>query len=456
MPQSTCRESSWGLPRPERGAYAARVLPPLLLALTLQAPPAGAATGSSGAAMEVPGAIGATEALCAEVLARHPRLEAAEAATAQLRLAAATAGFRPDPMVGIEASQLPLPSLSLGDTAMAGVQLRVSQAVRWPGTAAAEEAAASARVAMGEVAEEGVRRALCVEVGRSAWRLAGLHQQELILVQHELALGELEAAVQARYGVGEAPRSGLWRLALLRERIRTEHDVLDEQIERLRAELQLLRGVESGAELHLPELGGALPPPPAGEVDPAHPELAMDAAAAEAARARAAAARQAGRPEATLSAGYRIRAASAHAPEGSDLVSLGLTVPVGVSRARAAGAREAAALGEAAAAEAASRATRESLEQRRLALEARWREAWVQSEALGGGLLEMASALRETALADYRLGRADFDALVDAEVQLLELEHGRVDAAVQTRQLAVEWAALTGYADGPTAPQETP
>lgn len=424
------------------------MLPTLLLlssTATASAPPEGAEL------------LAATEALCAEVIARHPRLAAAEAATRQLRLAAATAGFRPDPVLGLEASQLPLPSLSLGDTAMAGVQLRVSQAVRWPGTAAAEEAALEARVAAGEVAEEAVRRELCVEVGQAAWGLTGLHHQELLLVEHELALGELEAALQARYGVGEAPRSGLWRLALIRERLRAEHDALDERIEGLRSELDLLRGASGIDELQLPELSGALVPPRAGAVDAAHPEVAMGEAAAEAARARAAAARQAGRPEATVSAGYRLRSPSPQAPEGNDLVSVGLSVPLGVSRARAAGAREAAALGEATAAEAAAEAARESLEQRRLALEGRWREAWVTSQALGGELLETAVALRETALADYRLGRADFDELVDAELQLLSLEHARVEAAVQTHQLAVEWAALTGYApEPPASPVETP
>ncbi len=393
--------------------------------------------------------------LTAEVLARHPDLEAARAATEQLRVSTATAGFRPDPVVGIELSNVPPTTWNIGDSPMAGVQLRVSQTVRWPGTSDAQRAPLEARVALGETREQALRRAVQVEVGQALWTLVELHEQEQLLVQHAAALGELESALQARYGVGEAGRSSLWRLELVRDRLSSDQAAIREFVAGLEHELNLLRGRPPETRIPLPSLE-ALPPPESqasATGTGSHPAVLLDQARAKAATAEAASARQDGRPTASLSAGYRYRTAEGHEDDGTDLVSVGLSVPIGVARGKQAQAREAAALAEARSAERAAVASAEGLEQRRIEVETAWRAAWVRSRALGGELHETATALRETTLSDYRLGQADFDALVEAELQLLNLEHEEAMAASKTRQLSVEWSALTGYPP-PPAPQD--
>lgn len=431
-------------------------MPPLLAVIALLSSSLWAAEPTAP-----PGSTGEDQArvraLTEEILARHPSLVAAEAATEQLRAASGTGGFRPDPSVGIEVSNLPVDSLALSASPMAGIQFRVSQPLRWPGTAESERAALEARVALGETAEEATRRRLAVEIGRSVWRLAGMQAQELLLVEHAQALGELEGALQARYEVGSAGRSSLWRLELLRERLQADHDALDEAIFGLQAELNLRRGLGPQADLEAPRLKDPVPPPPAGGSAPAlaqHPEVAAAAARAEAAEASARSAELMGRPMATLSAGYRLRTVDTAMDSGADMVSLGVTVPVGVAAARQANAKSSAALSEAEAARRTAEAALETLEQRRIAIEAAWRDAWVRAQAAGGPLHDTAESLRQTTLSDYRLGRAGFDELIDAEVHLISLEHERLEAVMTTAQLAVEWEALTGYsAESPeTAP----
>ncbi|MCB9761278.1 MAG: TolC family protein [Alphaproteobacteria bacterium] len=383
------------------------------------------------------------DALARAAVDANPGLAAMEARTAALAAAAEVADVWPDPVASVELSNLPLGGFTLSDHPMAGVQLRVQQPLPAPGERARRSEVAELSVEYAALQQSAAALDLRHRVIDTWWRLA-LTRMLAGITEVELArLDELAETVQARYRVDAVGQHAVLRVTLLRDRLS------DELGDFARADQQLTAALS--AALSAPrafETPDAVEPLPlTGTVEgwlaaaeAQHPALEALRVEARQARARAELARVQARPSMSLWAGYRARTWPDDG--GVDLVSGGVAVPVPVgSRARSQG-LQAAAEQDARAAEDRLAAALDTLRAELTTLHAAWDRAFAKAGTYRDTLLPAAQAVREATLADFQVGRADFAAVYQAEVELLALERAERIAAVETHLRAAELEAL--------------
>lgn len=403
----------------------------------------GAFAGGPASAQEL-------EGLVAEALAASPSLVALAAGEQALRARAEVAGAWPDPMLGVEYSNVPIGTLSIADHPMAGVQLKLQQTVKSPGWSAQarQVGALSADAAAQERAEAALALSTAVRV--SWWSLTRTRLLEAVTEAHIAYLDELLTAALYRYEVGAAGQSAVLRLELLRA------GLSDEIGEYRRAEAAL-EGALTGALARSPGAGFETPsavtpaPPPAArdwaaQATDSRPMFAAKAARIAAAEAGAELARLDARVDPAIWAGYRLRTVETETDPGVDLVSIGLGVPIPVGSRRRARAEQGASLEVAAAERAGLEAVGDAVEAEMAAVLARWARSHQKAGTYREALIPAARAARDATLSDYAVGAAGFAALLEAEVVLLDLERAWIAAAVETHLQQARATALLGVA----------
>ncbi len=397
------------------------------------------------------------EALVAEALASHPSLAAMDAGIDALEARAAVSGAWADPKVMLGYSNVPLQGLGLGAHPMAGLQLELQQRLPISGVPGAREALAEARIDDADLARRQQAERLALELRGAYWRLAAVRQDRALTERHIALLDELLAVVRARYETGAAPQSALLELELRRARL------ADTLGDRQRDDADLLATVNQALQ-RAPSAFVYTPAttPTAARAGDAEawldqarlssPALAELEAQARTARLEAELATASGRPDPTLWAGYRLRTVETDMDPGTDLVSLGVSVPVPMASRRVAGGERAAAEHRAKALDARRDATEDLLAAQLASAEA----AWIRADSLlartRDQLIPAASRTLDAVLNDYRVGRAGFDALVRAELELLDLERAAIAAAATTQLQHAAVLALTGRGAARTEP----
>lgn len=382
-------------------------------------------------------------------LEANASLEGLSAHAAAMEHRITQAGAGPEPMLGLEYSNMPVTSPYPGVHPMSGVQLTVRQSLLSPGTLTHRRGAAEARAGVADEVLEAARVDLAAAVRRGYWQLA-LQRGLGALTREQVDLADqLVEAVRAAHEVGRAEQHQLLAAELGR-------DHLNETVrDHGRAEREVLAGLLAAIqatgplEIDTPERVGMPPPPPALEVlvDRAlrhSPALDRIEATAEAELRSAEAARREARPDVTLWAGYRMRAPIDGMDEGVNQATLGIAVPLPTSAARRWGAREAEH-------EARSRAATAELESARATVEgdlgaalARWERAAERADSHRGHLIPAARATWDASLAAYRVDRAGFATLLQARDRLLAMEQDALVAEVDARLAEVEVLRLTG------------
>lgn len=391
--------------------------------------------------------------LVVEALAANPGVAAMEARVRELDRLAEVADLWPDPMAAVEYSNVPTTSWGLGDHPMAGLQLKAQQTVPFPGVLQLRAEVAEARSEGAEASVGEARLQLARAVETAWWRLTLVRQLRVVTEHHVQLTEELVAAVRARYETGATGQHALVRLELLRD------DLRDSLLDHDRQEIQLAASLDAalhrgaGAGFDTPR-ESPIEARPAGATVEGWAQLAAEQrpafaeldAAEHGAELSASLARRDALPDLTVWAGYRVRTASNETDPGTDLASIGLSVPLTVQSNRAGRGAEAAAL------EAATRARHQRAalsDQIRADLSAAL-AAWSRAEQKAGtyaiALLPAAQQALDTTLADYRVGKADFASLYQAEVQLLTLERARLAAVVETHLQLAAVRAITGDA----------
>ena len=387
--------------------------------------------------------------LAEQAIAAHPDLAQLEARTEALRARAAVAGTWADPMVAVEYSNVPMLEPGLGAHPMSGLQLRVQQELKPRGWSDARRAVVEGQAHA--VRERRAEAALQLEasVHRTWWGLARNQAMERVTREHLARTEELLAAATARYQTGQTGQHGVLRLTVLRDRL--ADDLADHprvQTE-LSAALQAALGGADPGDLGLPERIAPIPAPAEqgwAVLARAHrPALAALASDADTASRAGALARVDARPDLQVWAGYRLRAAQQMTTDpGTDLVSLGIGVPVPSGSRRRADGEVAAATAEARAAEAAAAGLEAAVVAQAVSAHARWSRAAQKTRTLDETLLPGARATLETTRGDFSVGRADFASLFEAEVALLQLERARIQSAVDTHLARVDLRAALG------------
>ncbi len=328
---------------------------------------------------------------------------------------------------------------------MAGLQLRAQQPLRPPGWsgAAREAAGAAAEAAALDRAEAAL--ALEVAVRRGWWSLVRVRLMAALTEEHLAQVALLEDAVRIRYETGAVGQSAALRVAVLRGRLSEELADRGGAVGAGGAAGGAPTARGQGARFDTPDAVRPLPPPAerdwAALVAAERPALAALEVRAGGAESAAELARLEALPDPSIWVGYRLRTVQTETDPGVDMISVGLGVPLPTGSARRAGGERAASLEQASAHRAAREASLDRAEAEVAAALARWSRAAEKAEAYEQSLLPDASAALESALAEFSVGEADFQALIDARVTLIDLERAQLDAAVETH---LQWAAVLG------------
>lgn len=378
--------------------------------------------------------------LQAEVLARHPSLEARHERVRALQERARVAGTWADPRVTLDVVNLPTDALGLTHP-MSGVGVRVAQQVRSPGGSSARRAVGEGAADVASAERARLANALELQVARAWWAFLRSTAIVGLLEERQARLVSLQEAVDARYQVGQVGQSAVLRLQV--ELLKLEEHLADGRQEAEIWSVELASLVDHPVEAE--SIPAAVEPPdamPAVDGNPVFEHLAAQRATLE---ARLKVARTDKVPDPTVFVGYRARRAVG-ADAGADFVSAGVTVPVPVASGRRAAGEAGALHGELAAVAARERAERETLTLRLEQHLARWRRAHARADAFSRDVLPAARAVAQATTADFAVGRADFGALIDADVAWLGLEQARIEAVVATHIERAEVVALTGAA----------
>ena len=427
----------------QNDAFQRLVLVGVWAALTLTTTGSVTATES-----RVPNSPDDPERLAEIAIEMNPGLGALEARIAALEHKARAVQVFSDPVLGVEYSNVPWNTWALNDSPMSGVQIKLQQAFPLPGKNARREAVVRQDVeATSWQLEEG-RVQLRGLVRQAYWSLALTRQLQDITRKHIALVDSLIQSVRAKYQVGTVGQHDLLRLQVLRDRLADDLEDFTQRDRDLTATIN--------AALHRDVTTPIVTPEEVSHVSPGQSLEALQQAAlenrpllrqleaqAEARREAADLARYERWPDLTLWAGYRVRSPAATDP-GTDFFSLGVGVPLPFdflsrSRAKAAEQRELARYFE--------QARLEAIDQIANGLEsalATWKRAATKADFYLSKLIPDATTTLDATLAAYKVDRADFASLYQAELQLLEFDRAVRTAVVQTRLQSVQVETLTG------------
>ncbi len=399
------------------------------------------AVGSPAAAQDL-------ESLVAVALEANPALEAREARVDELEALASAAGAWPDPVLGLEYSNVPVSSFGLSGHPMSGLQVRAQQMLKPPGWSGQQRAVADQRTLAAAFAVDEAESGLRSQVETAYWQLTLARQLRGVTQAHVQRTDELLMAVRARYETGGVGQHAVLRLEVLRDRLADSIDDDNRAEAAWTARLNGLMARES-VEITTPAAAEvvAAPKDASGLLQAAlesRPRLARLDAERQSREEAASLARLDSLPDPSVWTGYRIRTVQTATDPGVDLVSVGVGVPIPTGSGRRASAARAAHLAGAEAARAAREADLDEVAAEIEVLVADWRRADDKASVYARELIPAAEAALETAFSDYAVDKADFASLFDAEVALLELERARIHAVIDTRIALARARALTG------------
>jgi outer membrane protein TolC len=395
-------------------------------------------------------------ALAEEAIGANPSLEALRARIAELDALAGAAGTWSDPVIGIEYSNAPVDSFSLRDHPMSAVQLQAQQTIPPWGWSGLREEVAASRTLAGEHALEEAKSQLRREVFELFWKLTLSRMLEGVTREHVARTEELLEAVRWRYETGSAGQHQLLRLGVLRDRLREDLGNFVRTDRVLSAALSRALSRDAKRSFVTPR---ALEPKPVGGTVSEWLALAREERSElkrleesiRTAETAAELARIDGRPDVTVWMKYRARTTDTSLDDGTDQVSLGLSIPIPWGSANRSRAERAAQLQAARAGRARLAAELDRIESDLAAIHARWTRAFEQAVAYRDDLRPSARATLETSLSDYTVDRAGFATLFEAEVALLDLERTLLQSTAETHiQASAADAAIGTALDGGT------
>lgn len=360
-------------------------------------------------------------------LTQNPQLEALAAQTQALEHKTTLAGAWKDPRLTIAYQNVPVDSLALGQEPMSMLRIQLGQTIPFPGKTARRQSVVRHATETSRWALQERRNQLRAAVKQAYYKLTLTRQLRRLTEAHVVLVVQLLDVVRIKYEVGRAPQENLLRLEVLRDQLKDDLHDFDRRAEQLTAALNASLHRSAATPIATPEeLQGGTPAQDATMLHqvalqerPALKGLAADAAMHGAA---AGLARYEAIPDPTVFAAYGLRTAIANGPPGRDLITLGVSLPLPVFF----GSRYAARALESGSQERASRARREAMVDDIAAslvdAMSRWRRAAAKVETYRGNLVPAAHRTLDALFAAYRVDRADFLSLFEAQLQLLNFE----------------------------------
>jgi cobalt-zinc-cadmium efflux system outer membrane protein len=378
----------------------------------------------------------------------NPSMQAIENRVGALEQKVRAAGAWLDPTISAEYSNMPIDDPEPGQHPMSGIQLMLRQTFFWPGKIGAREAEADHRVRQEQLTLAEQRVQLRASVKRAYYGLALTRQLRDVTQQNVQLVSDFIAIVRGKLEAGVAAQHELLRLRVLLGRLKDDVKSFDRDEESLTAAINatlhraITTAIPTPARTRVVEPtedAGTL----ARQAERDRPLLKRYTAERETHLASARRAEREGYPDITLWAGYRVRT-QAGADPGRDFASVGLSLPLPFSYDARSGS-ERRSYEKLAEATAQSRAA--ALDEIRGHLGqivADWKRAVQEAHTYRQDLIPEARLSLESTFASYRVGRADFASLFQAELELLNFERTACMAETAAARARVDAEAMVG------------
>lgn len=380
-------------------------------------------------------------------MTNNPDLLAADYQIAAAEYRAKASGALPDPTVGIAAMNLPHSSFAFDETPMTGVQLGITQMIPWPGKLSSQSRIASIderlSVATSNVIERSIERRVSQAYYEYAyWEAA----QRSITRSLELAQA-ISAAAETRYANGEVSAQDLLRSQTSVQRLEVRLLRARQQSRSALLELSSLVGtsdLDTTLSASMPDL------PVREQFDSVsgNPQLVRASRRIDFATAEAGLARSEYYPDFSAGIDYRFRQEVPGDPvKGEDFLTfrVGFSLPLWFFSKQRHQTRAAEQMVEVA------RARYEAVE---LHLRRRFEDAVQTYRTTSRSLdyyqteiLPQSRAAFEAAEIAYEVGSVDFNALLSAQLELLEVELEQLELTKQAHQTLALIDELAGVGE---------
>jgi outer membrane protein TolC len=353
-----------------------------------------------------------------------------------------------DPTFSAEYSNVPIDAPVLGKHPMSGVQLTLRQTIPWPGKISTREDEAKSRVHQEQLGLAEQKVQLRASVRHAYYRLALARQLRAVTARHLKLTRDFLDVVRIKNEAGLAAQHEYLRLRVLADKLTDDLSSFEEDERSLTSVLNAALHRPEGVPVATPERTPVTAPASdasalAGQAARRRPLLQRSTAEAETYRAAARRAARDGYPDITVWAGYRVRTPAGD-DMGTDFLSLGVSLPLPLFYDARSGSerRKNEALAQAA------------LETRAADLDAirgnlgktiaAWKRAAEQAHTYREQLTPEARLALEATFAAYQVGRAEFSALFQAELELLNFERTTLMAESRAADAQVDVEALVG------------
>jgi len=189
----------------------------------------------------------------ARALQHNPALAAAGKQAEAMAAIPPQVGSLPDPVISMNAMNLPVDSFSLTQENMTQMQLGVSQAVPFPGKLGLKAEAARHMADAARQNEQEFRLLLLRNVRIHWWNLAYLDKALAIIHRNQELLRNLVRVAETKYKTGKGLQQDVLLAQLELSRLLEQEIRLSAEREREEAALNALLGQDAGTSLHLPE-----------------------------------------------------------------------------------------------------------------------------------------------------------------------------------------------------------
>ncbi|MCA9632134.1 MAG: TolC family protein [Myxococcales bacterium] len=375
-------------------------------------------------------------------------IDAVEQRVGALKESVTTAGAWMNPVLSAEYSNVPVDSFALGDHAMSGVQLKLSQTFYWPGKAAAREEEARARVRQEQLSLAEQKVQLRTSVMRAYYRLALTRQLRSVTREHVKLVKDFLEIVRVKNEAGLVAQHELLRLHVLSDELEDDLKNFDQDERSLTSTINaaLRRPIDTvvrtpkQTKVSEPNASAAELIRRAREGRPLLKRYTAEAATHRAAARRAA---RDGYPDITVWAGYRFRV-PVGADAGTDFASVGLAMPLPIFYSQRSSSER----------RKNEKLAQEAMDNRAAALDdirgdlgrvvAIWKRSAQKARTYRKDLTPAARLTLDATFASYQVDRADFASLFQAEVQLLNFERATRMAEAAAAEARVDAESIVG------------
>ncbi len=372
----------------------------------------------------------------------NPALQAARSSARAAAERISPAGALPDPRLSLGLMNRPLDGFGTGQ-AMTMDQLELSQTFPWPGKLGFARERATHLSRAGSLSADEAELQLESRVTVLYYELAYMDRALAVMGDTRELLRDFFKVSQSRYATGEGLQQDVLQAQVAIARMTGDITVMQQDRQAMAARFNAQLGRDAMAPvgtLLLPAPGDPLPAGDSLFAIAVHkrPALAAASERVEAARAGYRAARRALYPDLMVSVAYGQR------PQFDDMVSImvGVSLPIWAGKRQLPLRREMAAMqaGEEAMAQDLANETFAQLTEQRAEAE----RARDLAELYRTAILPQAHAAVESALSAYRVGRVDFQTLIQNELTVNRYEVDAIRYAASWQQAMARIQALLG------------